>query len=71
MLIIILIPAAALFANVIKMSANSRDRVVAGNLAAQQIDVGRATSFGTLAAQADSGSLQTTTPKEGGSRSWP
>jgi hypothetical protein len=66
MLIIILIPAAALFANVIKMSANSRDRVVAGNLAAQQIDVGRATSFGTLAAQADSGSLQTTTPKEGG-----
>jgi hypothetical protein len=66
MLIIILIPAAALFANVIKMSANSRDRVVAGNLAAQQVDVGRATGFGTLAAQADSGSLQTTTPKEGG-----
>jgi len=46
-----LIPAAALFAQVIKMSANSRDRVVAGNLAAQQIDVGRATSFGTLAAR--------------------
>ena len=66
MLVIILIPAAALFSTVIGISANTRDRVVAGNLAAQQVDMGRATSFGTLAAQASGGTVQTSTAKEGG-----
>ena len=66
MLVIILIPAAALFATVIGVSANARDRVEAGNLAGQQIDVGRATAFATLAAQATGGTAQTTIAKEGG-----
>jgi hypothetical protein len=66
MLVIILIPAAALFSTVIGISANARNRVEAANLAAQQIDVGRATSFGTLAAQASGGTVQTATAKEGG-----
>jgi hypothetical protein len=66
MLVIILIPAAALFSTVIRVSANARNRVEASNLAAQQIDIGRATSFGTLAAQASDGTVQTGTAKEGG-----
>ena len=66
MLVIILVPAAALFGTVIKISANTRDRVEAANLAAQQIDVGRFTPFGTLAAQATGGTVQTGTAKEGG-----
>jgi hypothetical protein len=66
MLIIILIPAAALFSTVIGISANARDRVEAANLGEQQIDVGRATSFGTLAAQATGGTVQSSTAKEGG-----
>jgi Tfp pilus assembly protein PilV len=66
MLVIILIPAAALFSTVIRVSANTRNRVEAANLAAEQIDVGRATSFGTLAAQASGGTVQTSTSKEGG-----
>ena len=35
-------------------------------MAAEQIDVGRATSFGTFAAQASGGTVQTNTAKEGG-----
>jgi hypothetical protein len=78
MLIIMLVPAAMLFSTIIRISANSRDRVEAANLAAQQIDVGRATCwpspmcglgqspFGTLAAQATGGTVQTGTAKEGG-----
>ncbi len=66
MLLIILVPAAALFSTVIGISANTRNRVQAANLAAEQIDIGRATSFGTLAAQASGGTVQTDTAKEGG-----
>lgn len=66
MLVIILVPAAALFGTVIGMSANARNRVEAANLAEQQVDIGRATAFSTLAAQATGGTVQTSTAKEGG-----
>jgi hypothetical protein len=66
MLMIILVPAAALFSTVIGISASARDRVEAANLAEQQTDIGRATAFGTLAAQATGGTVQTNTAKEGG-----
>ena len=65
MLLIILVPAAALFSTVIGISANTRNRVQAANLAAEQIDVGRATSFGTLAL-----SFGWDSPNQYGQRRW-
>jgi Tfp pilus assembly protein PilV len=65
-LIMVLIPAADLYATVIGISANARDRVVATNLVAQQVDIGRASAFSGLAAQANTDSAQANTAKEGG-----
>lgn len=63
-LMIIFVPVALLFNTVIAMSANSRDRVTAANVASEEIAQARATDFTTLLDQ--EGSELDSSVKEGG-----
>jgi hypothetical protein len=63
-LVIVLVPTASLYGEVVRMAADTRNRVEAANLASQQIDEARATPFATLAAQV--GTPQSGTEKDAG-----
>ena len=51
LLIAFLIPSAGFYVEIIRVSADARNRIEAGNLAAQQIELARATAFSTLAGE--------------------